>query len=410
MLNKIKNIDWALVTILLIFMGICIPVVHSAITNSKADVLSASAFKMAIYYVAGFIAFFAVAFFPYKWLIKYALYVYMLGIGLLLLVWTPLRMSLNGADGWIGFKGFSLQPAEAFKLVLIVTLAAYLVRKQKDKLGFWKDIVPTGFIVLIPFGLVVLQNDLGNALCYLVILVGLLWIGNMKYTQALLFLVLAGSMLFGGIHAYKTYHEQITDFLGESGRAHFLARIDAWLLPDQASKDDIYQIERAQLAIGNGGMLGKGYMKGELSGRVPYTYADSVISVIAEEFGFVGMAILLLLYFILIHRMILIALECRERAGPYIIVGIVAMFMYQIFENIGMFMGLMPLTGVTLPFISYGGTSLIINMACIGVVMSIHFANKKHQAEENVLRTDHLDDGEKKENKKRKFKIPNLKF
>ncbi len=410
MLSKIKNIDWVLVTILLIFMGICIPVVHSAITNSKADVLSASALKMAIYYIAGFAAFFAIAFVPYQWFIKYALYVYAMGIGLLLLVWTPLRKSLNGADGWIQFKGLSLQPAEAFKLVLILTLAAYLFRRQRDKLGFWKDIVPAGLIVLLPFGLVILQNDLGNALCYLVILVGLLWIGNMKYTQALLFLVLAGGLLVGGIHAYKTYHEPITKFLGGSERAHFLARIDAWLLPEQASKDATYQIERAQLAIGNGGMLGTGYMKGEHSGRVPYTYADSIISVIAEEFGFVGMAVLLLTYFILIHRMILIALECRERAGPYIIVGIVAMFMYQIFENIGMFMGLMPLTGVTLPFISYGGTSLIINMACIGVVMSIHFANKKHQAEENVLRTDHLEDETKKEKSKRKFKLPYLKF
>ncbi|OWA36139.1 cell cycle protein [Saccharibacillus sp. O16] len=410
MLSKIKNIDWALVTILLIFMGICIPVVHSAIANSNGDNLKASAFKMVVYYVLGFIAFFGVSFVPYQWLTKYALYVYVMGIGLLLLVWTPLRMSLNGADGWIGFKGLSLQPAEAFKLVLIIALAAYLVRRHKAKLGFWKDIVPAGLIVLLPFGLVVMQNDLGNALCYLVILVGLLWIGNMKYTQALLFLVLSASLLVGGIHAYKTYHDQVTEFLGGSGRAHFLERIDAWLVPEKASAKAMYQIERAQLAIGNGGMLGKGYMNGELSSRVPYTYADSVVTVIAEEFGFVGMAGLLLIYFILIHRMILIALECRERAGPYIIVGIVAMFMYQIFENVGMFMGLMPLTGVTLPFISYGGTSLIINMACIGVVMSIHFANKKHQAEENVLRTDHLEDGSKKEKSKRKLKLPSLKL
>ena len=107
------------------------------------------------------------------------------------------------------------------------------------------------------------------------------------------------------------------------------------------------------------------------SSRVPYTYSDSIFVQIAEEYGFIGSSVLLLLYFILIHRMILISLESREKAGPFLIIGIVAMLLYQIFENIGMFIGLMPLTGITLPFISYGGTSLIINMACLGVAMSV---------------------------------------
>lgn len=107
------------------------------------------------------------------------------------------------------------------------------------------------------------------------------------------------------------------------------------------------------------------------SGRVPYTYSDSIFVQIAEEYGFIGSSVLLLLYFILIHRMILIALECKDRAGPFLIVGIVSMFLYQIFENIGMFIGLMPLTGITLPFISFGGTSLVISMASMGVAMSV---------------------------------------
>lgn len=407
MLGKIKNIDWTLVIILLIFMGICIPVLNSAITNSTNANISASVKNMVAYYILGFVGFFAVAAVPYQLLIKYAVYVYIFGIGVLLLVWTPLRMSLNNADGWVKIAGLSLQPAEVFKLVLIIGISAYLARKQKDKLLFWKDVVPTGAIVLIPFGLVMLQNDLGNALCYLVILVGLLWIGNIKYTHALIFFVLSVGMLVGGIQAYKEYREPISDFVGKA-RAHWLDRIDAWIVPELASDRAMYQIEKAQLAIGNGGMFGTGYMQGELSARVPYTYADSVITVVAEEYGFVGMAVVLLMYFILIHRMILIALECRERAGPYIIVGIVAMLMYQIFENIGMFMGLMPLTGITLPFISYGGTSLLINMACMGVVMSIHLSNKAHQETDNILRTDHLEEEDKKQ--KRKLKIPYLKF
>lgn len=124
-------------------------------------------------------------------------------------------------------------------------------------------------------------------------------------------------------------------------------------------------------------------MKGETvqSERVPLTYSDSIFVVIAEEFGFIGSSALLLLYFVLIHRLILISLETRETSGPYLIVGIVAMLLYQIFENIGMFIGLMPLTGITLPFISYGGTSLLINMASIGVAMSIRIYGQEKEEE-----------------------------
>ncbi len=156
-------------------------------------------------------------------------------------------------------------------------------------------------------------------------------------------------------------------------RSHWVERLDPWLVPEKATAKASYHTKNAKLAIASGGMMGKGFLQGTSvqSGRVPYTYADSIFVVVAEEFGFVGSSVLLLLYFILIHRMILISLECRDRAGPYLIVGIVSMLLYQIFENIGAFLGIMPLTGITLPFISYGGTSLLINMASIGLVMSI---------------------------------------
>lgn len=133
-------------------------------------------------------------------------------------------------------------------------------------------------------------------------------------------------------------------------------------------------------------MTGEGYMKGETvqSERVPLTYSDSIFVVIAEEFGFIGSSALLLLYFVLIHRLILISLESREASGPFLIVGIVAMLLYQIFENIGMFIGLMPLTGITLPFISYGGTSLLINMASIGVAMSIRIYGQEKEEDNPV--------------------------
>ncbi|MNI46390.1 Rod shape-determining protein RodA [compost metagenome] len=121
-------------------------------------------------------------------------------------------------------------------------------------------------------------------------------------------------------------------------------------------------------------------MNGELKNKkfVPYPYSDSIFVVVGEEFGFLGSSLLLLLYFLFIYRMILIAMRCIDKRGAYIIVGIVAMFLFQIFENVGMMIGLMPITGITLPFISYGGTSLLINMLCIGIVFSIKLHQEKY--------------------------------
>lgn len=329
--------------------------------------------RMMMYYAIGFVAFIGMTFLDYRILVKYAIYIYLFGIGMLVLV-SFLGETKNNAQGWLTLPGgLSLQPAELFKLILILFLAAMLVRKNKSKLLFWRDVVPLGLLTLFPFLIVLTQNDLGNALSYVVILAGLLWIGNIKYTHALIGLVIVASSAIAGIMSYIHYHDEIKTFLTDIGRSHWIERFDPWLVPDKATAKALYHTKNAKLAIASGGMSGEGYMKGSSvqTDRVPYTYSDSIFVQIAEEFGFVGSAFVLLLYFILIHRMILIALESRDRAGPFLIVGVVAMMLYQIFENIGAFIGLMPLTGITLPFISFGGTSLLINMASIGLVMSV---------------------------------------
>jgi rod shape determining protein RodA len=222
---------------------------------------------------------------------------------------------------------------------------------------------------------------LGNALSYIIILIGLLWIGNIKFTHALIGFMIAVAAFVGGTQAYIHYHDEIVKFLKDIGRSHWADRFDPWLVPDQTSRDVLWQTYNAKLAIGSGGITGKGYMEGTTiqSNRVPLAYADSIFVQIGEEFGFIGASVLLLLYFILIHRLVLIALECKDRAGPYLIVGIIAMLLYQIFVNIGPFIGLMPLTGITLPFISSGGTSLVLNMISMGIVMSIKVHTEENE-------------------------------
>ncbi|AWB46288.1 cell cycle protein [Paenibacillus sp. CAA11] len=383
MLTKFKKIDFTVVFILVLLMCASIAVIYSATNGTKYDGYH---IRMARYYILGFVAFFGMSLLNYRFIVKYALYVYLFGIALLIIVMVAGREYYN-ATGWLSIGGFSFQPAELFKLVLTIALAALLLRKRKVKLQFWRDVVPLGMVTLVPFVMVMGQNDLGNALSYLVILAGILWVGNIKYIHALIAAVLIGGAVFGGIKAYVNYHDEAYAFMKSIHREHWLKRIDPWLMPDQANKDDAYQTRSGKLAIASGGMTGKGYLKGDGTQRVPLTYSDSIFVVIAEEFGFIGSSILLLLYFILIHRMILISLEAKERSGPYIIVGVVAMLLYQIFENIGMFIGLMPLTGITLPFISFGGTSILINMASLGLVMSIRLYGQEDDEQLEVAKT-----------------------
>ncbi|NGM82256.1 rod shape-determining protein RodA [Paenibacillus sp. 7124] len=379
MLQKFKKIDGVIVVVLVLLMVISLFSIYS-VTHGRQG-LDGFHIRMLKYYILGFVAFFGLLFLDYRLLIKHAMYIYIFGIGVLVLV-SFIGTEENGAQGWIKFGGFSLQPAELFKLILVLFLAFVLIRKNKNKLLFWRDVVPLGMLTMLPFLIVLMQNDLGNALSYLVILGGLLWIGNVKFSHALIGLVAIGGVAGGGIFSYIHYHDQVTHFLSDTlDRPHLVERFDPWLVPDEATAKASYHTKNAKLAIASGGMSGEGYMEGSSvqTERVPYTYSDSIFVEIAEEFGFVGSAVLLLLYFILIHRMILIALECRDRGGPFIIVGIVAMMLYQIFENIGAFIGLMPLTGITLPFISYGGTSLLINMASIGLVMSVKLYGQEEE-------------------------------
>lgn len=381
-LDRFKRFDFVILFILLLFMGISITVLYSATVNTAYDGYHV---QMAKYYILGFIVLGVVSLINYRIILKLAPYIYLLGLGLLVLV-NFVGNTYHNATGWmtIPVLQMSFQPAEFFKLPLILFLGYLLNWKQKPKLGFWRDVVPMCLVTFIPFAVVMVQNDLGNALSYLVILAGMLWIGNMKYIHALIAAALIVASVIGGIGAYKTHHDEIYQFLVDIGRQHWINRIDPWLMPELATDDAAYHTRNAKMAIAAGGMSGEGYLQGKnvQSERVPFTYSDSIFVVIAEEFGFIGSSVVLLLYFVLIHRMILISLECKERAGPYLIVGIVSMFLYQIFENVGMFIGLMPLTGITLPFISYGGTSLVINMICMGLAISIRFYEEEEKEEQ----------------------------
>ncbi|MEB3100373.1 FtsW/RodA/SpoVE family cell cycle protein [Ferviditalea candida] len=372
MLDKIKRIDWTIFAILAVFMIFSSVLIYSA-TMDSIYYGSDLHIKALLNFALGFLVLIGASIMDYRLLLKFSGYLYVIGIVLLVAVYF-FGEEVNGARSWFKLPlGFNFQPAELEKLILIVSIAGFIARRKGEPLEFFRDVVPIAGIVFLPFALVLIQPDLGNAIIYIVILLGMLWIGNIKYSY-----VLIGTALFAGflalfLYSFVTYHDQIQHFLEKRGSGHWVERIDTFLYPDKASSDAIYQVKKAKIAIGSGELNGEGFLRGNSvhSGFIPLPFSDSIFVVIGEEFGFIGSSLLLILYFLLIYRMILISIQNGNLSGSIIILGAVSMFVFQIFENIGMLIGIMPLTGITLPFVSYGGTSVLINMLSLGIVMSI---------------------------------------
>ena len=212
----------------------------------------------------------------------------------------------------------------------------------------------------------------------------MLWIGSVKYWHVLIGFAPDGRQPCSVRQMFNTYNEEIKNFLTDKGKHHWYERINTFINPETASDDAKHQSEKSLDRDRLGRSHRRRVHEGRLENRrfIPYPYSDSIFVVIGEEFGFQGAALLLLLYFLLIYRMIMIAFQCTDLKGSYIIVGIVSMFVFQIFQNIGMMIGLMPITGITLPFISYGGTSLLINMMSVGLIMSIRAHQEKRETDE----------------------------
>ncbi|MEI7025243.1 FtsW/RodA/SpoVE family cell cycle protein [Paenibacillus sp. y28] len=372
MWDKLKKIDVPVIGLLLIFMAVSTVVIYSA-TFTAGPNYQDYYLRNLFYYGIGFVVLVAVMLFDYRVLLKISPYLYGLGILLLIAVYF-LGEKTNGARSWFYIPGINMtfQPAELMKVMVIIAVAAFLGRNKGENLAFFTGLVPVGLIVLVPFTLVVIQPDLGNAIIFLIILVVMYWIGNIKYTHALIGLAASVAGIALIFYLFQQFHDPIEQFMIDHDKKHWVERIDTYLDPNAENANN-WQVGNSIRAIGSGGLTGESFLNGDSlqKGFIPYAYSDSIFVVVGEEFGFIGSSLLLMLYFLLIYRMILIAMQSSDKRGSYIIVGIVSMLVFQIFENVGMMMGLMPLTGITLPFISYGGTSLLTNMISIGIILSV---------------------------------------
>ncbi len=270
--------------------------------------------------------------------------------------------TVNGAKAWFQFAGFQVQPSEYGKVVVIVTMATFFASRQ-DSVTFGDLGIATALAGL-PMLLIYRQPDLGTILVYLAILAAMVLVAGIKPRQAavaLLLLALLGGAAFssGQLKAYQI--ERLTSFANDN--------------PETADeKRARYNVDQAQIAIGNGGIWGQGLFEGTQtrSNLVPEQQTDFIFTVAGEELGFAGSATLLVLYAALIFRIWRVAAISHELTGTMLCVGVLAMLLFQLFESVGMNLGIMPVTGIPLPFVSYGGSSVITSFAAIGLVLSVH--------------------------------------
>ena len=329
--------------------------------------------KQIQWYIIGFIALSVVILIDYEQLKRFHWYLYGAGIvsliGLVVLRNTPLVANIKGAYGWYQLPVIgTVQPAEFMKFFLIVSLAAVIsehnaryVQHERDFLLLIKMVALT----LLPLALIIIQPDLGIGLILCVILACAMLLSGLNWKWLLTMFGLLAVAIVGFFYLFYFQNDLLATFFP----GHAMNRIMAWLQPFEYADDLSYQLVQSINAIGSGQMFGVGY--GKLQVSVPELHTDFIFTAISAHYGFIGAAVVLIILFLFIYRLIQIALETADPFGTYIVTGYVAMFTFQIFQNIGMTMGVLPITGLPLPFISYGGSTMIVNLVGLGLIMAI---------------------------------------
>ena len=308
-------------------------------------------------FILGLIIFFLVIFFDLRLIFGYAYVIFFLSIISLVII-PFFGIESNGATRWINIAGISLQPSEFVKYTLILALAKYFHSINNDS-SFIKTLIIPLFITMVPVSLVITQPDLGTALIILLGGISLFWISGLNYKY---FIVGVFSILC----SLPVLWQYLKDYQKD--------RVLTFFNPERDPLGNGYHIMQSKIALGSGGIFGKGYMEGTQShlNFLPEMQTDFIFTMLGEEFGFIGTLLLLLIYAALIMISIRLALKSRSLFSKYLSLGVCNVFFIYVFVNIGMVTGLLPVVGVPLPFISYGGSSMLAVMFGFGLLMNCY--------------------------------------
>ncbi|MGD9209570.1 MAG: rod shape-determining protein RodA [Desulfobacteraceae bacterium] len=353
----VQYFDWVLLGLTILIVGIGLVALYSALNAGGPSADRILFTKQLIWYGIGLFAMVISFLFSYKSIERWGHVIYTISMGLLVFVMFFGRV-IAGSKRWLILGPVSLQPSEMAKLAVAIMLARYYAKVvNTDGLGvreLWLPVVLT----LIPFALIVRQPDLGTAMVVALIAGSITVFTKIEKRT---FIYLAG----GGIAAVPLVWFFLRDYQKQ--------RILTFLNPDRDPLGAGYHIIQSKIAIGSGMLTGKGFLKGtqNVLSFLPEQHTDFIFSVLAEEWGFMGTITVVLAFLFIISWGLNIAYGCRDPFGTILSVGITAMIAWQVFINIGMVMGLLPVVGVTLPFLSYGGSSVITMMIGVGILLNI---------------------------------------
>jgi rod shape determining protein RodA len=350
-----RDIDWTLLIIVLLICAVGILQIYSATLGTESH----SAWWKQILYIIGGLALMAMIVpADYHALLHHVPLMY-LGGTVALLGTFVIGEQTFGSRRWIplGHTGIHLQVSEFVKLVIILLVARYLTDLKKDDLDVTEMLKLAG-LVLVPAALVLVQPDMGTALTYIAVFAGGVFIAGLHWKYIAIVVLATALMIPVGLRVMPDYQK---------------ARLTSFLDSDQDPQGAGYQVSQSKTAIGSGGMFGKGVTKGTQAQLhfLPVPYKDFIFSAFAEEHGFVGVIVVLALYFVMIMRIVQNAQTAPERAGMYICMGVAALLLSHILINVGMVAGLMPVTGIPLPFMSAGGSSIWTSFLALGLVNNV---------------------------------------
>ncbi len=353
----VQYFDWGLLGVAILIGCIGLVTLYSAVTAETPAPQKIEFFKQRIWFAAGLAAMVAAFLFNYKMLDRWSPAIYIICIFLLIAV-LFFGKYVGGSKRWLILGPISIQPSELVKLAVIAILARYFSKDAYTRGFTLRELIRPFVLILIPFVLIVRQPDLGTAIL-IILIAGSMTLFVKIERRSLIALIVSGVIIVPMVWFFlKPYQQQ---------------RILVFLNPDNDPLGAGYHIIQSKIAIGSGILTGKGFLKGTQNALsfLPEEHTDFIFSVLAEEWGFIGSLVLILLFLVLIFWGFNVAIACREPFGTILAVGITAMIFWQVLINIGMAMGLMPVVGVPLPFVSYGGSSVITTAVGIGLLLNV---------------------------------------
>src|ERR1700716_3100803 len=354
-----RDYDWWLLAIL---ATICLLGLIEIYSATKGSSLAGMHMRQVRWLVIGFVAMFALSRLDYHLILDQAPILYLIGVTSLVAV-LLVGHTRFGAKRWIPILGEFLQVSELVKLIIIIIMARFFAEVRSDELSL-QDLLKAGLLVGLPLILILKQPDLGTALVLVPMLVVGAFLAGLQWQHAAIF-SLAGILLVGAVfyspvswHILKPYQRD---------------RITSFLHPEEDAKGSGYQLLQSKIAVGSGGFWGKGFRNGSQNqlGYIPVRYSDFIMSAWAEEQGFKGVLLALGLYMALLLRLVQNAQRAKDRAGMFLVMGVAAALGFHVLVNVAMVIGAMPVTGIPLPLMSYGGSATLFVFMAIGLVMNV---------------------------------------